>query len=52
MKQPNGKKLSLHKIKGSYILLDFWAELVRPSAGQRNPHLIKLYEKFNKKVCK
>ena len=48
MKQPNGKKLSLHKIKGSYILLDFWASWCGPCRAE-NPHLIKLYEKFNKK---
>ena len=48
MKQPNGKKLSLHNIKGSYILLDFWASWCGPCRAE-NPHLIKLYEKFNKK---
>ncbi|MCH2023848.1 MAG: TlpA family protein disulfide reductase [Saprospiraceae bacterium] len=45
---PNGKKISLSSLRGKVVLLDFWASWCRP-CRMANPHVVSLYEKYNKK---
>ncbi len=45
---PDGKKMALSELKGKVVLIDFWASWCRP-CRMANPHVVKIYEKFNKK---
>ncbi|MDC0231004.1 TlpA family protein disulfide reductase [Aureispira] len=45
---PDGKKISLSSLRGKVVLLDFWASWCRP-CRMSNPHVVKLYDKYNKK---
>ncbi|MBE6202003.1 MAG: AhpC/TSA family protein [Rikenellaceae bacterium] len=44
----NGNPFSLDQLKGSYILVDFWASWCRPCRAS-NPHVKELYEKYKDK---
>lgn len=44
----NGKKFTLSKLKGKYVVLDFWASWCGPCRAS-NPHMKELYEKYGKK---
>ncbi|TMM55803.1 AhpC/TSA family protein [Maribacter algarum] len=43
-----GDKMTLSDFKGKYVLLDFWATWCKP-CREGNPHLIKLYKKYQSK---
>lgn len=44
----NGKKFTFSKLKGKYVVLDFWASWCVP-CRKSNPHMKELYEKYGKK---
>lgn len=44
----NGKKFSLEKLRGKYVVIDFWASWCVP-CRQSNPHMKELYERYGKK---
>jgi peroxiredoxin len=44
---PNGNPLSLYDLRGSVVLLDFWASWCRPCRAE-NPNVVKLYNKYHK----
>lgn len=44
----NGKKFTLSKLKGKYVVIDFWASWCVP-CRKSNPHMKALYEKYGKK---
>lgn len=44
----NGKKFTFSKLKGHYVVLDFWASWCKPCRAS-NPHMKELYEKYGKK---
>jgi thiol-disulfide isomerase/thioredoxin len=44
---PDGKTISLEDFKGKYVLLDFWGSWC-PPCRKENPHLVTLYNKYNK----
>ncbi|MFP4024408.1 MAG: redoxin domain-containing protein [Thiohalospira sp.] len=43
---PAGDTIYLSSLKGNYVLVDFWASWCRPCRVE-NPHLVKVYEKYN-----
>lgn len=46
--QPNGETLSLSDLKGSYVLIDFWASWCGP-CRRENPNVKRVYEKYHDK---
>ena len=45
---PQGDTVTLHSLRGEYVLLDFWASWCKPCRVE-NPHLVKAYKKYNNK---
>jgi thiol-disulfide isomerase/thioredoxin len=45
---PDGDTVLLSSLRGSYVLLDFWASWC-PPCRQENPNLVKIYEKYHDK---
>ena len=48
-KDMNGKTVSLEKLRGKYVLLDFWGSWCAPCRASHT-HLKELYEKYKKQV--
>jgi peroxiredoxin len=48
---PEDSIISLHSLRGNYVLLDFWASW-SPLCRQANPELVRIYNKFRKKNFK
>jgi len=44
---PDGEMMKLSDYKGKVVLLDFWASWCGP-CRKENPHVVHLYEKYNK----
>ena len=45
---PSGKIFKLSSLRGSIVLLDFWASWCRPCRGE-NPNVVRLYKKYKNK---
>ncbi len=45
---PQGDTISLHSMRGNFVLLDFWASWCGP-CREENPYLVESYNKYNSK---
>ncbi|NNL16908.1 MAG: TlpA family protein disulfide reductase, partial [Flavobacteriaceae bacterium] len=45
---PDGKEITLSKIKGNVTIIDFWAAWCGP-CRRENPNLVKVYKKYHEK---
>lgn len=48
MADSNGVKQQLSKLKGNYVLVDFWASWCGPCRGE-NPNVVRMYDKYKDK---
>ena len=48
MKNPEGKTMNLHDLKGKYVLIDFWASWCGP-CRKENPNVVRLYNEYKDK---
>ena len=48
MNDVEGKAFSLQQLRGSYVLVDFWASWCGPCRGE-NPYVVRAYNKYKNK---
>ncbi|PKP06279.1 MAG: hypothetical protein CVU10_01570 [Bacteroidetes bacterium HGW-Bacteroidetes-5] len=46
LKDPDGKKITLSSLRGSVVLIDFWASWCAPCRAE-NKNVVELYNKYN-----